>query len=505
MSSEKQLLQDWEKYRKNVTASTPIDTTETKAEQLKRIQRLEANPQEWFKYYLPAFFESDPPPFHIKSTARVMNNPEWTEQRIYSRELAKSTLTMGEVLNLTLRKKKHCVLLASNSLDNAVDLLTPYKIQLESNQRIIHDYGVQKSIGLWEADAFVTNGGAAFYAFGAGQSPRGKRNEAIRPDVQIIDDMDTDELCRNPERVKEVVDWITGAFYGTRSISKPLLRIINGNLIAKYSVVSEMRKFADHSEIVNIRDANGKSTWPQKNTEEMIDRVLSKTSYRSQQKEYFNNPIVEGTTFKTIYYGKMPPMAKCESVIVYCDPATADNKNKTASMKCVAIIGKIGFKYYVYWIRLDHVKTSTFIEWQYDAYRELESKKVDVKRIYIENNSLQNPFYEQVIKPAIKEKNRETGIFLPIMPDTRKKGEKFDRIEGTLQPIHDNDNLIFNEKIKESKHMQRFEDQWFSVAPGSKTMDGPDTIEGGVSMLKNRMVVDDSTTYRVGQRESRKW
>lgn len=505
MSSEKQLLDQWEQYRKNVADSTPIDLNESKADQLKRIRQLEADHEAWFKYYFPSYYKYGPAPFHLKSTKRVMENPEWTEQRIWARELSKSGRTMMEVMKLALTKKKRCIIMASATLDSAVDLLAPYKINFETNNRIINDYGTQKNIGQWETDAFVTSAGVAFYAFGAGQSPRGKRNEAIRPDVQIIDDMDTDEKCRNPERVKADVDWINEALYGTRSISEPLLRIINGNLIAKYSVVSEMKKVADHSEVVNIRDKNGKSTWPQKNTEEMIDRVLSKTTYRAAQKEYFNNPIVEGTTFKTINYGKVPPMAKCESVIVYCDPATADNKNKTSSMKCVAIIGKIGFQYYVYRIWLDHAKIRTFVQWMYEAYRVLDQNKVDVKRIYIENNTLQNPFYEQVIKPMIKEMNRETGIYLPILPDARKKGEKFDRVEGTLEPIHNDDNLIFDERIKDSKHMERFEDQWYSVAPGSKTMDGPDTVEGGVSMIKNRMVVDDSTTYRYGKRESRKY
>lgn len=77
---------------------------------------------------------------------------------------------------------------------------------------------------------------------GAGQSPRGTRNEAIRPDVILIDDIDTDEECRNKQRIKDKMKWIEEALYGTRSISNPLLWLVCGNIIAKYCCVSEMAK-----------------------------------------------------------------------------------------------------------------------------------------------------------------------------------------------------------------------------------------------------------------------
>lgn len=84
----------------------------------------------------------------------------------------------------------------SNSYDNAERLLMPYMIILERNNGIIADYGTQKKIGSWNAGEFTTRKGVAFRALGAGQSPRGTRNNEIRPDVIIIDDIDTDEDCQ---------------------------------------------------------------------------------------------------------------------------------------------------------------------------------------------------------------------------------------------------------------------------------------------------------------------
>lgn len=147
-------------------------------------------------------------------------------------------------------------------------------------------------------------------AIGAGQSPRGSRNEAIRPDVLLVDDFDTDEDTKNPDTIQKRWDWWENALYPTRSISEPTLVIFCGNIIAKDCCVVRAGDMADHWDIVNIRDRNGKSTWPEKNTEEFIDRTLSKISTKAAQGEYFNNPISVGEVFETIAYGKVPPLSK---------------------------------------------------------------------------------------------------------------------------------------------------------------------------------------------------
>jgi len=501
---DKQYLIDWKEFSENIRKATPIDLTESATQKLKRIKTLEKNHEAWFKYYFPNFYTSEPAPFHKRATKRVLNNPEFYEVRPWARELSKSGRTMMEVLYLTLLEKKFNVLLISNTYDNAERLLLPYKAILESNNRIINDYGEQRGIGNWEAGEFITKKGVAFRALGAGQSPRGTRKDEMRPDTIIIDDIDTDEECRNKERIKQKVNWVEQALIPTRSISNPLLIIVNGNIIAKYCTVTELMKKADYCEIVNIRDKNGKSTWPNKNTELLIDRVLSKISYNSAQKEYFNNPIIEGDVFKEVNYGKCPPIQECQHVLVYADPATSNKDSSASSTKGVVIIGYKSNRYYIYRVWLDRVGNATFVDWLYEAHRYLSENKVDIKRIYIENNSLQDPFYQQVILPLIYKQSAAEGHVIPITPDSRKKPEKYARIEGTLEPINRMGNLIFNQEEKGNKHMQTLEDQWLGVSINSKTMDGPDAIEGGVWIIQNYTIRKD-TTYRVGKRSNRRY
>ncbi|WP_166763736.1 hypothetical protein, partial [Flavobacterium psychrophilum] len=370
----------------------------------------ESHPEEWFKYYFPNFYTSEPAPFHIKATKRVLSNMEWFEVRSWARELSKSGRTMMEVLYLAMTGKKKNIIMASSTFDNACRLLLPYKSILEANNRIINDYGEQQSIGNWEAGEFVTRKGVSFRAIGKGQTPRGTRKDEVRPDVLLIDDFDTDEECRNIERIKASLKWIEEALIPTRSISGHLLIMVCGNIIAKFCCVTELAKKADYHDIVNIRDKEGKSTWPNKNTEASIDRVLNTISFNSAQKEYFNNPISEGDIFKELTYGKCPPLSYCEDVVVYADPSTSNKDKGNASTKAIAIIGYRQQKYYVYKMWVDTMSNSKFVDCLYEAYKYLTINRVDTKRIYIENNSLQDPFYEQVLLPLIYQRSRENGF-----------------------------------------------------------------------------------------------
>ena len=302
---DKQAYDEWQVYHDSLKKNTTVDKNESFVDKQKRIKKLEANPEMWFAYYFDKFCTAPPADFHIRSTKRILGNPEWFEVRAWSRELAKSTRTMMEVLYLSLTGKKRNWMLISNSEDNAKRLLEPYRANLDSNQRVIFDYGEQKGFKKWTSKEFITKGGVSFRAIGADQSPRGTRNENIRPDGIIFDDIDTDQDCLNPNIIEKRVNWIFDAVIPTRSINIPLLVLVCGNIIAEYCCVTELIKKADKTDIVNIR-TNGKSSWAQKNSEEHIDRVLSTLPYSSIQKEYFNNPQTEGRVFKNITWGKVP-------------------------------------------------------------------------------------------------------------------------------------------------------------------------------------------------------
>ncbi|HPH62013.1 MAG TPA: hypothetical protein PLN63_00095 [Paludibacteraceae bacterium] len=483
--TKKQSYKEWDEYIKQWLSDVEVLTNETPIERENRIAKLECYPERWFAYYFPKYCTSEPADFHKKATSRLLSSKKWYEVRAWSRELAKSARSMMEILYLALTGQIENVLLVSNSKDNADRLLMPFMINLEKNLRIVNDYGEQRIEGKWEAGEFTAKCGCSFRALGAGQSPRGTRNEAKRPDFILIDDIDTDEECLNSDRIDKKWDWIEQALIPTVSISGDCRILFNGNIIAKDCCITRAIKMANHADVVNIRDEHGKSTWPSKNSEEDIDFFLSKISTRSAQQEYFNNPISEGEIFKCCRYGKIPPLSKFKFLIAYGDPAPSENKTKMSSTKTAFLCGMLDGVLYVIKGYLDRGTNDEFINWFIELQRHVDGKTNLYS--YIENNKLQDPFFQQVFKPIVARKRHELGIALNILPDTKKKTDKATRIEANLEPLDREGRLVFNEVYKNNPHMQRLVDQFKLFSLKLKyPADGPDCIEGALRTIEDK-------------------
>jgi len=482
----RQALSDWAAYVDNIRRETPVENL-SRSDIEKKKTYLEAHPLEWITYFFPNYAKYPFAPFQKKAVLRMIEHDEWYEVLSWSRELAKSTCVMFTVLYLTLTGRKRNVMLASATQDAARRLLAPYKANLEGNQRLISFYGEQQSIGNWTDLEFITKGGAAFRAIGAGNAPRGSRNEAVRPDILLVDDFDTDEECRNPDIIQKKWEWYEQAFYATRSISEPTLICWCGNIIAKDCCVVRAAGYADSHDIVNIRDREGRSTWPEKNTEQHIDETLSKISTASAQKEYFNNPISEGEVFRDIVWGKVPALSRFKFLVNYGDPAPGESHSKGSSTKSCILMGMLQDKLYIIKAKLDHGLNSDFIQWYID-HEAYVGGKTAVYHL-MENNKLQDPFFQQVFKPLLAKARKKQHVQLTIRPDEERKTDKATRIEANLEPLNREGRLIFNEAEKDNPHMKRLVDQFSLFTLRLKfPADGPDCVEGGYRAIRNKTV-----------------
>lgn len=478
--ADKRALIDWDEFIENINRESPI-RTETPKEKKRRIERLEKNPEEWFLEYFGPYCTAEPANFHKSSTRRVIKNAEWFEARPWSRDLSKTGRTMMEVLYLAMTGKKRNCLYISSTGESAVTLVKPIKINLEQNKRLISDYGVQRGYGSWKEDRFVTKKGIAFTALGWQGKARGLRAEEVRPDMIVFDDFDTDEECRNPDIVKQKYDWVERAALGTRSISNPLLVIWNGNIISETCCTLMAMAKCDYYQIVNIRDKNGKSTWPSKNTEEMIDAALRNLSWAAIQGEYYNTPVTEGKVFKSLKYGKMRPLREYKFLVSYTDPSY----KKRGDYKATMLIGRWKNEYHVLKVFCAKTTTAEMLDWNYEIAKYVNGQ-VPVY-YYIEW-----PWIDDMLKQDIQAAKKRHDISLNLIPDPRDKPDKYHRIESRLDPLNRNGELIFNEREKDTEHMKNCEGQFLALSPTSRANDdAPDAVEGGVH------VVDEKTNNNI--------
>jgi hypothetical protein len=487
---DKRAILDWDQFKKDISKATPPEHL-SEAEKARKKAYLEKHPVEWMQYFFPNYASCPFAPFQKEAINRIYRNDEWYEVWSWSRELAKSTVSMMLELYLMLTGRKRYLLMVSATQDSAIRLLAPYRANLESNGRIKDFYGEQASMTKWEESNFVTTSNLTFLAVGYGNAPRGTRNESVRPDIIDIDDYDTDKDCRNPVILDKKTEFIERAVIPTRSVSRPTLILAKGNLIAKDTRIGRFGAKADKHMVVNIVDKDGNSSWPEKNSQEHIERVKATISKGAFQAEYMNNPIHEGKVFKNIPLGKMPSLSKFKFLVCYGDPSTSNKGKEGSSTKAVCLVGRLKTTYYIFKAFVDRPSNAAFIDWYYQC-KAWVAGRCPVFYL-VENNSLQDPFYEQVFLPLIREENRQRGDSLFITGDSRPKTDKAARIEANLEPIDRNGAWLFNEDEADNPHMKELLDQLLLFEMTLPyPADGPDCLEGAIAEINRRMALESS-------------
>lgn len=171
--------------------------------------------------------------------------------------------------------------------------------------------------------------------------------------------------------------------------------------------------------------------------------------------------------------------------MIYGDPAPGENKTKKSSTKTVCLLGKLAGRLYLIKTFLDRGLNAEFVEW-YIKLLEFVGGKTTVY-CYMENNKLQDPFFQQVFQPIVRRIRRERKISLYITGDEEKKTDKATRIEANLEPLNREGNLILNEAEKDNPHMKRMAEQFklFNLQL-TYPADGPDCVEGGNRIIDRK-------------------
>lgn len=494
-ADQKEALEKWKEHCRQVQAMTEVSVAvaqESPTERDRRIRRLLSNYNEFCEYYFAHFLTLRDKttgeviktihnaPFHTKAALKIRHTPNLKAVFKWPRGHAKST-HIGVFIPLWLifqpKRLINFMITVGKSEDSAIRLLGDLQAELEFNQKLIADFGEQKNLGSWLEGEFKTKGGAKFLAVGRGQSPRGLRDREARPDYIVIDDLDDDELCRNEKRVKDLTDWVKEALFGALDVGRGRF-IMVGNLISKTSVLANIAasKGVFVSEIKAV-DYDGNPVWAEKWTKEEAQAYKDFVGYRAWEKEMMHNPITDGTIFRHewIRFKCMPKLDKYDMLVCYTDPSF---KSTTSNdYKACRLWGKIGTELHLIdcYVRQDTV--SGMVRWLYNLYESIPENVV--VSFYMEAN-----FMQDIILDEFATEGNLRGYQLPIMPDTRKKPEKIQRIEA-VSPLWERGFVYYNEALKGSPDMEVGIEQTLALERGSRVHDdAPDADEGAIWFLQ---------------------
>ena len=496
----KKALERYAKHIQEIRNITSVIPKGTDAEREKRMARAREDYDFFVQAYFPHLATSRCGKFQIEAAEYIKNNPrarcvfEWARGHAKSSHIS---LMIPLWLKIQENPEPMIMVLVSKSADMARRLLSDLQAELEGNDLFLHDFGRQKTDGLWTDGEFVCADGSMFIALGRGQSPRGIKRRGLRVNYISIDDIDDDEMCRNPRRVDEAVDWCLSALIGTMAMGRGRFVLV-GNRIGQYSILGEMASRPHfHHTVVNALDKKGKPSWWQNYQLSEINDLRVEVGERRFQKEYMNNPLDEGSVFerKYIRYGKMLPLREYRAIVCYTDPSF--KASATADFKATMLVGITPQgKYHVLKAYADQTKVSTMVEWHYDAHDYVGDNPVRYE--------MEAGFMQDLLLDEFRKYGEKVGYQIPIVGDTRKKPDKFARIEA-LQPLFERGDIIFNELERDSQGMRVLVEQLLCFEKGSKIHDdAPDALEGAIWKLSNS-VRKTNNRYAVGHRASRRW
>ena len=497
-TKNRESLKRFRERSREIFEHTPIDLLETKEAQQKRIERAKKDYAFFVNYYFPHYAKAPSSKFHIQAAKRIQKNSQAREILMWARGHAKSThadIMIPLWLKIQDDKSFNVMVLVGKSQDAAITLISDLQAELQNNQRYINDFGSQLKYGSWEEGRFVTLDDKAFFALGRGQSPRGLRYRQYRPDYIIVDDLDDDELVRNPDRVNKTYEWLMTALFGSMAMGRGRF-IMVGNLIAKNSVLAKLADnpvFNVHK--VNALDSKGQPAWKENYSRKDILKMIETMGYSRSQKELFNNPITEGAIFKQEWLQWIKPksMSNYKRLIAYCDPSFKNSR--TADYKAIMVVGSSGTELHILDAFVRKCSISEMVRWFYDFDEHLPDNAVC--DYYMEAN-----FAQDMILDEFDLEGQKRGKLLPIRKDTRKKPDKFARIEA-MSPLFERGLIKLNERKKKTPDMQTFIEQLLAFQKGSRTHDdAPDALEGAVYILRQNMR-SSKNTYRFKPRPNR--
>jgi len=509
-----QKFAEWQEHCKRIQALTDLSSSiaETPTQRDQRIAHLLKDYAAFCEYYFPHFLTLRDKvtgqvirtvhnaPFHNAAALKVKNTPNLKAVFKWPRGHAKSThFDIFIPLWLMFQPKRiiNVMVVVGKSEDSAIGLLSDIQAELEYNQRLIADFGEQKNLGSWEEGEFVTQSGVAFFARGRGQSPRGLRYKEARPDYIVIDDLDDDELCRNERRVRELTDWVKEALFGALDVGRGRF-IMVGNLISKCSVLANIAatKGVHVSEIKAV-DNDGEPVWKDKWTKQEAAEAAAFMGYRSWNKEMMHNPIVEGTVFRQewIRWAKRPKLSDFTEFVLYIDPSW--KSKKTNDTKAAKLWGKHGTNLWHLRAFVRKASVAELVRWCYDLYEWSQQQGISIRF------AMEASFMQDIILDDFTTEGNIRGYQLPISGDTRKKPDKFQRVEA-ISPLWERGFTFYDASQKEDPDMIAGIDQLLAFEKGmSGNDDAPDADEGAIYILQKNTRIQ-TFQPRFGRRPSSK-
>src|SRR3990167_6332560 len=375
------------------------------------------------------------------------------------------------------------ILIVSNSEALAINFLRSVKTNIESNDRILRHFGLRWSDKWTENHLIIEKvdqlARVSIRAVGWGAQIRG-----FRPDLIIMDDIESDETVISEDIRKKMKDWILKAVINSLTVDGSIIWV--GTLINRVSLLYDWIHTPPQGWRVIFNKAykdgieeQGYELWPEVWPHERLQARKSEIGSWAFSSEFMNEPIPsEGNRFNPStfqYFTDEDLKGKQTGMYIAIDPAFSEEK--TADFGVIMCILHDSddniFTYHMYRERTNSRKLIDEFKRLYKLYQP------KIRAVGIEANGTQKSFYDQLVDECMRD-----GIYAPFQKLTGaihsaagSKRSKPDRITYMLQPRMEARKLF----LRSDQYALIDE---LSLFPESKHDDAIDALAYAVSLIE---------------------
>lgn len=451
--------------------ATPFEDTSEEAKARRR--ELGRKNKAWFfKTYFPHYFDLEFCEMHYD----LMGYADIKEMPVLIagfRESAKSTiLTFGDPIHKICYSLRHFMIVMSEVEEHAADLLGFIKLEFEENERLRMDFGELLKSGQEKKD-FIANR-IRLKARGYRQRIRGLHHGPHRPDHVIVDDYEDEKSVRNPRIVRDKVNRLKRSVIG--ALSRGFSFVMVGQLLARKCVLAQMMAEEKDGEpvyisrVYRIYKDDGTPTWPEMWPRERIEHWKAIMGSTAFQCEMMLDPREEEGPFQVIYYYTVEELVgKNLEIVGFIDGSVGSGESN--DFKAIVILARdraTGDMFCLYAF-IKRCSIARMVNAAYGAH--------DDYRPYIfglETNSFQKLLLNDFDRGA--EEHRYHLPLKEVVHTTNKES----RIISGCESVVERGKLKF---LKGHSDQDLLVDQLQSLLSPTVEDDGPDALEGAVSLL----------------------
>ncbi len=385
------------------------------------------------EFFLKDLLKCSTPPFHKEiysllpvSKRLVLASP---------RGFAKSTMCSVIYpiwLALWGKAKDICIISASETL--AVDWLRKIKYELTQNNRIKIYFGKQQS-DKWSENHIILINGVNIRARGAGGQIRG-----FRPDVLILDDIETDDSVRSEEQRKILKEWLFKACLNTLIPEGQF--IIIGTIIHPLSVLADLLSIDNgwekkkYQAYKDGKQEQGYELWAELWGHDKLQLRKKEIGSFAFSSEFMNSPISDETApikEEQIRYWKALPTQY--NAVIAVDPAYSEDEQADYKVAVLVLCDSQANRYLAHYIRT-HNKIGEFQDAIINLW--LQNKNT-ITGVGIPNVGVEKGFFDSFLRKCDERKLYPpvvelTNVFTNVATSISARN-KTHRCIAALQPL----------------------------------------------------------------------